>query len=271
MARKPATSRSKKADPPQPPPTWDEKFINSLIPWRVEMGGMALFLFAMITLLALPGVTQANWLDWWTSLLRQIFGWGAYPLFFLLALVGLLIALRRVKRPLSTYMHTPQIIGVELILLTLLPLSHILTGTTQADAYLGLGGGLVGWALSEPLLDLFGPFLTWLLYLALLLWGLALVFRFNWVNLLELLNKAAHPSASNRRPGKPTPPPKPVRMPVVAPMVSPMVAPETAVSLPRPLHPPSILTPSSSSTTAATTAMVSTLTAATNGCRPSTS
>ncbi|MFO7682760.1 MAG: DNA translocase FtsK 4TM domain-containing protein, partial [Chloroflexota bacterium] len=189
MTRKPATSRTKKEDPTPSPATWDEKFISSLIPWRIEIGGTALFLFAMIVLLALPGVTQAAWLDWLTSLLHQIFGWGAYPLFFLLALVGLLIAVRRVKRPLSTHVQPSQIVGIELILLTLLPVSHILTGATQADAYLGLGGGLIGWALSEPLLDLFGPLLTWLLYLTLLVWGAALVTRFSWLDMLELLNR----------------------------------------------------------------------------------
>jgi S-DNA-T family DNA segregation ATPase FtsK/SpoIIIE len=215
MARKSSSSRSKKAEPAQPPPTWDEKFINSMIPWRVEIAGVALFLFAIITLMALPGITQADWLDAWTNLLHQIFGWGAYPLFFILALMGLLIAVRRVKRPLSTYVRTSQIIGLELVWLVLLPISHILTGATQADAYLGVGGGLVGWALSEPLLDLIGPFLTWSLYLALLLWGLALVFKFGWVNLLEMLNRI---SIRLRQMGERVSPPErsiPVTEPVI--------------------------------------------------------
>ncbi len=214
MARKTATPRSKKAEPAQPPPTWDEKFINSLIPWRVEIAGIILFIFAMITLLALPGSSQVDWLDTWTGIWRQIFGWGAYPLFFILALVGLLIALRKVKRPLSTRINTSQIVGLELILLALLPISHIITGTTRADANLGLGGGLVGWALSEPLLAFIGPLLTWIFYLTLLLWGLALVTKFSWVNLLEVLN---HISIHLRRAGeriapleRPTPSQQPV-------------------------------------------------------------
>ena len=67
MTRKP-TTRSPKTEPsppPQPPPTWDEKFINGLIPWRVEIGGLVLFAFAMITLLALPSLTEAGWLKAW--------------------------------------------------------------------------------------------------------------------------------------------------------------------------------------------------------------
>ena len=228
MTRKPTTPRSKKAEPAPPPPTWDEKFIDGMIPWRVEIAGVLLFLFTMITLLALPGVTQATWLDSWTHLLHQVFGWGAYPLFFILALVGLLIALRKIERPLSTHIRTSQIVGLELIWLTLLPLSHILTGATLADAYLGLGGGLVGWALSEPLLDLIGPFLTWSLYLVGLVWGLALVFKFGWVNLLESLN---YISIRLRRAGERMAPPERV-MPVVVPVVA--AEKETAVSIPPP-------------------------------------
>ena len=229
MARKPTSTPSKKAEPAPPPPTWDEKFIDGMIPWRVEIAGIVLFLFAMLTLLALPGITQADWLDAWTHLLHQVFGWGAYPLFFILALVGLLIALRKAKRPLSTHIHTSQIVGLELIWLTLLPLSHVLSGATLADAYLGLGGGLVGWALSEPLLELIGPFLTWLLYLVGLLWGVALVFKFGWVNLLESLN---HISIRLRRAGERVAPParvKPVAVPIK------VVEKETAVSIPVPL------------------------------------
>jgi len=227
MARKPSSSRSKKAKPAQPPPTWDEKFITGLLPWRIEIAGIALFLFAIITLMALPGVTQADWLDAWTNFLRQVFGWGAYPLFFIIALSGLLIAVRKVKRPLSTQIKPSQIVGLELIWLALLPISHILTGATLPDAYLGLGGGLVGWALSEPMLDLIGPFLTWSLYLTLLLWGLALVFKFSWVNLLEILN---HISIRLRRAGEHIGPPERPK-----PMREPVVEAKTAVSAPIPL------------------------------------
>ena len=229
MTRKSSTPRAKKAEPAQPPPTWDEKFISSMLPWRIEIAGIALFLFAMITLLALPGVTQADWLDAWTNFLRQVFGWGAYPLFFIIALSGLLIAVRKVKRPLSPHIRPSQIVGLELIWLALLPISHIISGATLPDAYLGLGGGLVGWALSEPLIDLIGPFLTGVLYLALLLWGLALVTKFDWVNLLETLN---HISIRLRRAGEQIAPPARVEPVVVAKTVVPV---ETAVPLPIPL------------------------------------
>jgi len=186
MTRK-ATTRPPKDEPAPPPPTWDERFINTLIPWRVEIAGGALCLFSLITLLALLGLTEANWLLWWTSLLRQVFGWGAYPLFFVLAAVGLHVAIRKVKRPYQ--FHASQVVGVELLLMTALPLSHLLTNSNLSDAYRGLGGGLVGWALSEPLLELIGPLLTSGLYAVLLLWGFALLVNYGWLDMLETLNR----------------------------------------------------------------------------------
>lgn len=187
MARKKSTQNSN-TTPRQPtpaPPTWDERAIDALRPWRVEMAGIALFLFALITLLALPGWNKADW--WWARLMRQIFGWGAYPLFLSVAAGGLHLTLHRVERP---YHITPrQVMGLELLLLTLLPLSHVITRTTLAEAHLGRGGGLVGWALSEPLLAFFGPILTILLFLLVLLSGLSLVTSYGWRDAQQWLQR----------------------------------------------------------------------------------
>ncbi len=178
MARKKSTRNGSTSQRPAAPapPTWDERAIDALRPWRVELLGVGLFLFALITLLSLPGWSKADW--WWARLMRQIFGWGSYPLFLSLAAGGLHLTLSRVERP---YRITPrQVIGLEMLLLTLLPLSHLLTRTTLAEAHLGQGGGLVGWALSEPLLAFLGPVLTVFLFLIVLLSGLSLVTGYGW-------------------------------------------------------------------------------------------
>ncbi|MCB9420844.1 MAG: DNA translocase FtsK 4TM domain-containing protein [Ardenticatenaceae bacterium] len=190
MARSKSTkstsSRSNKRQPTPPPPTWDEQLINRLMPWRMEIAATVVFILAIVTFLALPGWTSAGWLGWWTNLLRQTFGWGAYTLALSVAAASLHVGLRKVERP--YHIRTNQVIGIELILLTALPLSHQLTGASLPDAYLGKGGGLVGWALSEPLRDFFGPFLTTLFYFSLLAYGTALVTGFGWNDLLNSLN-----------------------------------------------------------------------------------
>ena len=170
-------------------PTWDERLINTLLPWRIEIGGGLLFLLAMVIFFGLPGWGNAGWLDWLAKIFRQVFGWGSYVLVLSLAFGGLHIATRQWQRP--YHITTTQVIGFELLLITALPLSHIITAATLPDAYLGKGGGLFGWALSEPLLEFFGPLLTGLLYLAFGLWGVALITQYSWEDLLNGLNSVS--------------------------------------------------------------------------------
>ncbi len=179
-------SRRRKA-PPTPPPTMDERIVDFLGKWRLEIFGGLLFLFSIIVLLALPGWNKAGWLIWMTSLLKEMFGWGAYIVCLTTAAFGLHLALRRVERPYR--IRTAQIIGFELLFLTSLPLSHIITNATLADAHLGKGGGLFGWALSLPLIDFFGPFLTGLLYIALFTLGINLIIGTTWDDFLQFLKR----------------------------------------------------------------------------------
>ena len=185
MARsKSSTGRSRKKTPP--PVTWDEKLINKFMPYRVEMAGILVFLLAVVTILALLGITNSRWLGWWTSLLSQTFGWGAIALCLMLAATGIHVSLRKVERPYEV--RPAQVIGLELILLTALALSHQWSGADLIGAYQGEGGGLVGWALSEPPIDFLGPFLTGLLYLALFLWGIMLLIGLRWHDVYLFLN-----------------------------------------------------------------------------------
>ena len=205
MARSKSSSRNSKPNSSQPPPTWDEKLINALMPFRVEIFGVLLALLAIITLMALAGLTASSWLNWWTSLLQQTFGWGAYALCFILAGAGIYLALRKVGRPFT--LRVTQIIGLELILLTALPLTHQFANATLFDAYEGKGGGLIGWALSEPLLEIVGPFLTGLIYILLFILGFVLTLglgisdfhRFFWRTSQRLRNWAIHIAPPPRR------------------------------------------------------------------------
>jgi S-DNA-T family DNA segregation ATPase FtsK/SpoIIIE len=222
MARsKTTTSRSRKKTPP--PVTWDEKVINKFMPYRVEMAGILIFLLAIVTILALLGFTNSSWLDWWTSLLNQTFGWGAIALCLMAAAAGIHISLRKVDRPYE--IRPAQVIGLELILLTAMALSHQLSGVGLIDAYEGEGGGLVGWALSEPPIDFLGPILTGILYLVLFLWGIMLLFGLRWHDVQHTLdtvsrklgNWATRIAPSESLPVRSTAPPPTVEPPAPSP------------------------------------------------------
>lgn len=169
-------SKKKGALPPGPPaPTWDERLVDSVIAWRREIAGILLFLLAMVTLLALVGLNESGWLNIASRLLRQGFGWGAFIVVLLVAAAGIHLALSRTERPYRV--HPSQVLGFEIILITLLALTHLIAGYDLPDAWSGKGGGLVGWGLSAPVIDLLGGFLTALLYLGLLAAGVMLLTR----------------------------------------------------------------------------------------------
>jgi DNA segregation ATPase FtsK/SpoIIIE, S-DNA-T family len=158
--------------------TWDDILITRLLPWRMELAGLALFLVGTLMLLGLLGLADSSWVGGWSRLLRQLAGWGAYPLCLSLAVTGLHVTLRRLERPCRVW--PGQVIGFELVLLAALPLSHLLWGGNLASALAGGGGGVIGWALAEPLVDFLGPVLAGMLHVSLLLWGTALLLRVTW-------------------------------------------------------------------------------------------
>ena len=173
-ADKPTKRRAADPTPPPPPPqSWDERLVDSVVARRREVGGILLFLLALITLLALAGLPGAAWLGWWTRLLRQVFGWGAFVVCLFLGAVGLRVALGRVRRLFG--LSAGRIAGLVIVVVTFMALSHLIGGYSLADAFAGRGGGLVGWALSEPLFDFLGWFLSALVYLALLFWAFMLL------------------------------------------------------------------------------------------------
>ena len=186
---KPTRKRKSRAKQAPQQSTWDERLIRQLIPWQREIAGIVVILMAIVTLFGLLGLTSSNLLLPWTNLLRQFAGWGAIPLALTAVVIGVFLMLRRTER--SIHPYPGQVIGVELLLLAALPLSHILFGDGLMGALDGRGGGLVGWALSEPLIDLIGPLLTILLHLSFLTFGLALIFRVSWSDVVQWLNSAS--------------------------------------------------------------------------------
>jgi S-DNA-T family DNA segregation ATPase FtsK/SpoIIIE len=144
---------------------------------------------AIITFLALLGLTGSGLLDPWTRLLRQIAGWGVYPLILTVAGLGLYILLSRIELPVRG--NPAQFIGLEMMLLALLAFVHLILGEGLVGALAGRGGGLIGWALSDPLLEFLGPLLTLFIIFILLVFGLALVLKITWRDIILWLNRTS--------------------------------------------------------------------------------
>lgn len=191
-----STRRTRKSEPTPPPPTWDERLIQALTPYRVELLGILLAFLAALLFLALLSLPNEACLPddsqdgVWLCIFRAGFGWGIYPLLLSVIAVGVHLLFHKGQRP--YHVETSQVIGFEIILLTLLPITFIITNSTLPLAHLGQGGGLVGWALSDPLINFFGPLLTALFYLFLLLLGILLIAKVRWDDLLQWLNQLSN-------------------------------------------------------------------------------
>lgn len=219
---------------PTPTSTWDERLITMLLPWRIELVGLLCALLGLLILLSLLHLTRSAPLNWISNQLYLLAGWGAYPLALTLMVLGGHIALRQFPRP---YRVQPaQIMGVELALLSALALTHEFSGAGLTETFSGKGGGLIGWALSAPLLEFFGPILTYTFHFGLLAWGVALISKVTWQDMVRGLTLASTRLQAWAQQLE-TPPAVPPTPPAATPVPSP------AAASPAPSPRPAILPP----------------------------
>jgi len=172
MARK----RSKKK------PFWEQLNAN-LKPFQREILGLLVLALAVITILGLFSITSGVLSDWWTRLLRRVFGWGAYLVAVGLAAVGISLLLSNLGQGPKAGWKT--IIGLEVIFVAGLALVHLLSFSQDPLrlAESGGGGGFVGWAISNLLIGALGWPLALLILLAILSLGIAMTFDLSRINI----------------------------------------------------------------------------------------
>jgi S-DNA-T family DNA segregation ATPase FtsK/SpoIIIE len=222
---------------------------------------LALLVFAVgvITLLALLGVTKGILVDWWINLLRFLFGFGVVPITVAIIAAGLLWLAHHLDRPIKWRWR--PFVGVELVFFSLLGLVHTVAargdawGLVEAAKNGSLGnGGLIGWAISVPLVQNIGPGLTVLFLLIVLTLGLGLVFDVTLADLKQVLAvmrtrfaerkasrtvKPSKPAAQRAqprasRPGRSAPPAQPriaVRQEPIPQKAAPLPPPQPSVTI----------------------------------------
>jgi S-DNA-T family DNA segregation ATPase FtsK/SpoIIIE len=189
MTRSRSTASSRRIKSPPANQTWDERVIRGLAPWKWELTGIFLFALAVLTLLAFLNITRSNLLEPWIKMLQQFAGWGVFPLTLSIGIIGLYLVLRRLDLPFT--LEASQIIGVEIIILVALALSHLFFGNGLSGALRGYGGGLIGWALSEPIIEFLGPPLTGVLALLVVLLAAALIAKIGYGKIIMWLNRTS--------------------------------------------------------------------------------
>ena len=142
-ARRRSTSR--KTNPSAPMLTPSQR--------RWALGIFALAL-ALLTLLGLISPVRGTLTDWWVGLVRRAFGWGSYLVPPGLAVLGVWIIKRDSEHPLV--IPALRLLGVILLLVAGLALTHHLIDDPVAARAAGKGGGALGYALSTWLARLMG-------------------------------------------------------------------------------------------------------------------
>ncbi len=140
--------------------------------FAADAAGVVLLAFALMTLLALLGVsgTQGRLLTPWRGFLRIWFGWGSLFLVVTLAVAGLWLLIPRLRSGVGV--HWSRVLSLEISAFAILTWLAVLGGSSLERAEAGLDGGRIGWALADFLGLMVGPIGRALILGVLLAWGL---------------------------------------------------------------------------------------------------
>jgi S-DNA-T family DNA segregation ATPase FtsK/SpoIIIE len=158
------------------------RFWSTMDRFGWDVLAVLLFLWSLLSLLGLSGLTEGTWVGYWTHILQTGFGWGSIFVIIFLAFLGFL-ALRRhfPSLPEFTLSHT---LSLELLALVLVALFSLFDGLNMADAEAGSAGGVVGWGLATLFSRIIPvPFITILLVI------LGIILAANGFGLMGLLTR----------------------------------------------------------------------------------
>jgi DNA segregation ATPase FtsK/SpoIIIE, S-DNA-T family len=136
------------------------------------MVGFTLMVFGVLSLMAILAQFDEVVAAAWVSVLKQIFGWGAFLIAIAIFALGALILLPRVgirvRLPLS------RILALEIAFISFLAIAHLLTMDPELEsvARAGIGGGQLGYAIVLIPYTLLGPALSLILFLLLFIAGM---------------------------------------------------------------------------------------------------
>jgi DNA segregation ATPase FtsK/SpoIIIE, S-DNA-T family len=135
--------------------------------------GITVFVFCLVSVLALLGLTEGSFISPWGTFLRRWLGVGSYLVVVLCGYLGFLILKRGNEK--ATTINLGRILALECLVFTILILLAISGGLSMERAERGLDGGIIGWGLAR-LVSMLLP-LPWSTLLVVLLaaWMLAVI------------------------------------------------------------------------------------------------
>ena len=137
-------------EPPQPDfVDWLQHIQLHFGRFAFDIGGVSLFAFALMTLLALLGLTGGSLLTPWSLTLWRWLGYGSILIVIAAGIAGLALMRRPVdgERKIGWW----RVVAFELAAFLTLTLLAIIGGTSVERAESGLDGGYTGWAMAQLL------------------------------------------------------------------------------------------------------------------------
>ena len=158
------------------------RFWSTMDRFGWDVLAVLLFLWSLLSLFGLSGLTEGTWIGYWTHILQTGFGWGSIFVIIFLAFLGFL-ALRRHFPSLPEFALS-RTLSLELLALVLVALFSLFDGLNMADAEAGSAGGVVGWGLATLFSRIIPvPFITILLVI------LGIILAANGFGLMGLLTR----------------------------------------------------------------------------------
>ncbi len=128
-----------------------------------DLLGVALIAAALLTLLALFGLTRGTFISPWGELLKRWSGNTSYIIAAAIGALGWVVLSRRTSRPVR--LRIGQVLALEGLIFTLMTLLAVLGGFSLERAEAGLDGGVIGWGLARLVYQLLpAPWGTILLF-----------------------------------------------------------------------------------------------------------
>ncbi len=178
---------------------WNPDFSLNIEPETLyEITAIVLITVAVITILSLLGLASKLG-EAWLHLLKISIGWTS--IFLPIILLGLAIVLFYHQKYKVTRLN---ILGIIIFIASLSGLFHLTlvrAGNFLSASWNGLGGGLLGYILTGPAYNIIGPIALFILYTALLVISILLIFNTSLKSIrnkiVDLREKEAIPEKKN--------------------------------------------------------------------------
>jgi len=128
---------------------WIQGIQNHFGRFAFDIGGVLLFAFALMTLLALLGLTGGSLLTPWALTLRRWLGYGSLFIIIIAGMGGLALMRKPVEG--QERINWWRVSALEIAVFFSLALMAIIGGTSVERAEAGQDGGYTGWALAQLL------------------------------------------------------------------------------------------------------------------------